>query len=754
MRWVIAAAVALSLETIPPAANAAAATLAHEGKATCTLVLDRGAPPAEVTAAAELASYLERVTGARPETQSDPGPLTNVYVGRSPRVEELLPGVDWQGLGSDGIVIQTVGADLVLAGGRPRGTLYAVYTFLQDTVGCRWYAADAEELIPQRPTLEARDLAVVYRPPFEFRQDYTAALTDPRFAVKLRQNGREWSEAIPAALGGGVTMGGAHTLIRQFLKPKEHFEQHPEWYALDKTGTKRLPTALCFSASTARQQACREVLTYLSANPDVPIVSVSCDDNDTLCQCPDCQALRRREGGEAGPLLDFVNAVADAVAATYPHVLISTLAYWRTDRPPNTVRPRPNVVVQLGVLDRNHKTAIPDVAHFSRYLKRWHELAAHLYLWDYDPHFANFIQPHPNHFIAGKSLRFYRDQGVTGVLNQGSWGSTGEFMHLRAWVTAQLMWNPDQDERALVSEFMNAYYGAAGPLLLQYLDLINGAINREPGLWLGVYDATTRHWLTLDDLNGATRLFDAAAAAVAADPTRAYRVRRARLSIDVVWIERYRELRLSARREGRDFRGPDDPYVAVEQIARNEFKSSTYREWADLSEYVGKLRVLFPARRGTTPVECGKLPPWAWEDIQEDRLTVVPEGAGAVVEDPAASDGKAVRLEGADPTLEVRFKLPAELAGRWRVYAVARAEAAGLEPSAVVAGIYAWNAAAARANEVSRLAVPCAAAYQTVDLGVHRLEQDSTIQLQPRGAGAYGEVTCTFVERLFLVQAE
>lgn len=754
MRVLPVTAVVLSVLAVLLGTPTAAATLARAGQATCVIVLDKGAPPAEATAAAELAVYLERVTGARPATQPEPGSVTNVYVGRSARVQALLPGVDWAAMGGDGIVIQTVGADLVLAGGQPRGTLYAVYTFLQDVVGCRWYAADAEELVPRRPTLELPELAIVYRPPFDFRQDYTEALKDPAFAVKLRQNGREWSAPIPAELGGAVAMGGAHTLIRQFLTPKEHFAQHPEWYALDKVGGERRPVALCFTAPGSRQQAALEVMAYLKANPDLPIVSVSCDDNDTLCQCADCQALRSREGSESGPLLDFVNAVADAVAVTYPRVLISTLAYWRTDRPPETIRPRPNVLIQLGVLDRNHKTAIPDVPHFSRYVKRWHELAAHLYLWDYDTHFANFIQPHPNHFVAGKSLRFYRDQGVTGVLNQGSWGSTGEFMHLRAWVTAQLMWNPDQDERALVSEFLNGYYGAAGPHLLQYLDVINGAIQREPSLWLGVYDATTRHWLTLEDLTRATRLFDAAAAAVAADPTLAYRVRRARLSLDVVWVERYRELRRTAQRGNLEFLGPDDPYAAVEQIARNEFKSNTYREWADLNEYVGKLRTLFPPRPGPPPPACATLPPWAWEDIQAERLVVVPAGAGTVVDDPAASAGKALRLEGAEPTLEARFKLPAELAGRWRVYAVLRAESAGAVPSAVVAGIYAWNTASARAHEVSRLVVPCTAAYQTIDLGIHQLEQDSTIQVQPRGAGAYGAVTCTFVDRLLLAQVE
>ena len=737
-----------------PAAQAL--DLAEQGQARAVIVSPEEPIPAERTAVAELAAYLKKMTGAEfaVGTAESAQGLGRLLVGPSRAARAILGDAVVDALGPEEILIRTVGNDLLLLGGRPRGTLYAVYSFLQDVLGCRWYAVDAEEVIPPRPTLSVSELSIRYRPPFEFRQHYTEALKDPLFAVKLRQNGREFGTPFPEEFGGGASMGGAHTLIRQFLKPAEHFKDHPDWYALDKLGGERQPTAICFTAPGAREQAVREVRAYLDAHPATDIISVSCDDVNAICQCAACQAVRTREGGESGPLLDFVNAVADALAATHPRLRVSTLAYWHTDKPPATLKPRPNVLIQLGVLDRNHKHAIPDVPHFSRYVKRWHELAAYLYMWDYDPHFANFIQPHPNHFIAGKSLRFYRDNGVTGVFTQGSWGSTGEFMHLRAWVTAQLMWNPDQDERALVTEFLNGYYGAAGPQLLQYLDLIGKAIQREPSLWLGVYDATTRHWLTLEDLTAATRLFEAAATAVAGDGTLSYRVRRARLSLDMVWIERYRELRRSAAREGRAFLGPDDPYAAVEQIARSEFASNTYREWADLTEYVGKLRVLLPPRRGAPPVECEKLPAWAWEEIQEDRLTVTPTAAGAEVDDTAASDGKALCLSGAVPALEARFKLPADLAGRWRVYAVLRAEAAGEAPAAVVAGVYAWNLPNGGANEVSRVVVPCGAAYQTVDLGLHRLEKDATIQIQPQGMGAYGQVKATCVDRLFLVRAD
>ena len=45
-------------------------------------------------------------------------------------------------------MIRTVGDNLILTGGRPRGTLYAVYEFLERPVGCHWLD---RETIARRP---------------------------------------------------------------------------------------------------------------------------------------------------------------------------------------------------------------------------------------------------------------------------------------------------------------------------------------------------------------------------------------------------------------------------------------------------------------------------------------------------------------------------------------------------------------------------------------------------------------------------
>jgi hypothetical protein len=135
---------------------------------------------------------------------------------------------------------------------------------------------------------------------------------------------------------------------------------------------------------------------------------------------------------------------------------------------------------------------------------------------------------------------------------------------------AHLLWNPDADEKQLVNEFLTGYYGAAAPYLWEYLSLMSSAVRRS-GTYLGYYSGNTQDttkWLTLDDLSRATRLFGDAMSAVRNDPVLCERVRRERLPVDVVWLQRYDELKRQAVREGRKFLGPQNPTVACEEFLR------------------------------------------------------------------------------------------------------------------------------------------------------------------------------------------
>jgi len=132
-----------------------AATLATDGEPQMTIVLAEGAIAAERTAAEELAAYLAKVTGGKfpiiGESKAPAGPC--LYVGPTAFARKL--GLDPVAWGPERWAMRSVGANLVLVGGRPRGTLYAAYRFLEDQVGVRWWNAH-EEHVPTRHTLQVQ----------------------------------------------------------------------------------------------------------------------------------------------------------------------------------------------------------------------------------------------------------------------------------------------------------------------------------------------------------------------------------------------------------------------------------------------------------------------------------------------------------------------------------------------------------------------------------------------------------------------
>ena len=96
------------------------------------------AAEAERFAAEELRSYLSRISGRTFEIRTAPGPdIPAIFVGRDACISAgLVPDPD---LTDDGFVIDCDDRRLCITGIHPRGTLYGVYAFLEDCLGCRFF---------------------------------------------------------------------------------------------------------------------------------------------------------------------------------------------------------------------------------------------------------------------------------------------------------------------------------------------------------------------------------------------------------------------------------------------------------------------------------------------------------------------------------------------------------------------------------------------------------------------------------------
>ena len=489
------------------------------------------APETERFAAEELRDYMGRmaersfvIIGA--PRADEPA----VLVGRAAcAAAGLIPDSD---LTEDGFLI-TAGPEpdsgcprVCITGAHPRGTLYGVYEFLEEYLGCRFFSPEAET-VPVRKEMAVEAMKIRRVPALEYRSSSVWQLLDPLFGAKRRINGRERTD--DAKTGGRVAYGTSyfvHTFCRHLLRPEDYFDEHPEYYSEINGERIREKTQLCLTNPDVLRLVTDQVLADIRREPEARVFSVSQDDNYNGCTCARCRAVDEYEGSQAGSLLRFVNAVAEEVEKEFPDVIIDTLAYQYTRRPPRHTRARRNVCVRLCTIECCflHPLAEctaddPDAPRkdyarsFREDLIDWGEKCSRLYIWDYVTNFSHYWMPHPNWHAMAENIRFFRDHHVRGLFEQGCGApGGGEMNDLRAYLLGKAMWDPDSDEQKNRSEFLAAVYGSAAPYMDEYLETVWQAVD-QCGSHLYCFNHPDKEWHTMTLVERCEALFAQAKAA-------------------------------------------------------------------------------------------------------------------------------------------------------------------------------------------------------------------------------------------------
>lgn len=457
---------------------------ANDGDNKAVVIVDADAPEPVQYAARELTSFLQQITGQQFEivNKAVEG-KAGIYVGPA-AAKSRLPDLPLQTLKTDGIIIKTDGDDLILAGDPPRGTLYAVYTFLED-LGCRWWSSDASTIPKQSEIIYARNLA--YNPPLEYREPFWYDAFDGDWAARNKSNGH--SARLQEYQGGKHNYAGFVHTFYSLIPPDKYFKEHPEWFS-EINGKRTAEHAqLCLSNEPMRQELVKNLKALLRETPQATIASVSQNDWRGYCQCPKCAAIDAEEGSPSGSMIRFVNAVAEDIEKEFPNVAISTLAYQYTRKPPQHVKPRHNVIVRLCSIECSFSVPLNHERNqaFRDDIMGWSNICDRLYIWDYVTNFKHHVLPHPNLNVLGPNIKFLVANGAKGIFEQGAYTTAGaEMAELRAWVLAKLLWNPELDSQQLIDEFLNGYYGPAAKEIRAYIDLIHHEVDKT-GDWLGCF---------------------------------------------------------------------------------------------------------------------------------------------------------------------------------------------------------------------------------------------------------------------------
>ena len=520
--------------------SAADITLTRGGKGSCTIIIDDQASPQVRHAAEELARFLEEISGATFPIANDRTEIKTqvICVGPSLIADDRLVKVDRSKLGKEGFTITTGHNALAIIGGEPRGTLYGVYSFLEDELGCRWFTPDCRR-IPKQPSMVIRGLSRTVIPALEYRSTDYPHSRDADWAVRNKINGTQTH--LDAKRGGKIAYSHFVHTFNSILDPKDHFAEHPEYFSKINGQRKDGQTQLCLTDPEVRRLTNKTVERWITEAPGATIFSVSQNDWRHYCQCAKCSALADREGSQAGPLLAYINNVADSIGSKHPDKLISTLAYQYTRKPPRTIKPRENVTVRLCSIEccfAHPLTAPgdPENEKFAGDIRGWSKICDRLYVWDYVINYSHSIMPFPNLYSLKPNINFFINHGVKGLYEEACYFTQGgEFAELRTWIIAKTMWDPQYDTDRAIDEFLAGYYGRASGPIRKYINLIHDKVKKENHHFT-IRTPPTSPAFSKKVIAKSNELFDQAEAAVKDNETRRDRVEVARLPLVYVQI--------------------------------------------------------------------------------------------------------------------------------------------------------------------------------------------------------------------------
>ena len=786
-----------SLVVMASAGTAAPAPmrLARAGKAACQIAIAADASAAEQTAACELAEYLHKVTGATFRIGPPSSTADGAQIGVGPgAARTVAPGLDLdrKTLGEDGIVLKTVGGNLVLTGaeGASRGALYAVYDFLERECGVRWWTP-FEETVPRNPDLAVRPTSRVHVSPFVYRETNSQLFNDTmlnsqhlkhtagieerrRFAVRCKNNTLAMAD-IPPEWGGNLRIVDMRQVSAlrmyqehsHFISVAEFGKTHPEWFC-ERNGKRQSHAShlaqLCLSNEAMRAEFIRRATAWVDSQPGNNTFVLMHNDNEYYCQCAACAAVDAEEGSPSGSQMRFMNAVAAALAQRRPGLRLWMDAYWYSTQPPKITRPHPNLGPILCTPIKSQRLSRD--ADFLAQLKAWKAVAPEVLVWDYVVNFGSFVNPWPNLRHLGPNIRTLAANGVHGVFAQGNiFNTVSDAEELKSWVIAHMLWDPSQDSDALIAEFVDGYYGKAAKPVMAYLNHIVGCGGDIAGGLKGAETATA--WLDLAAMNRATQLLDEARAAAANDPELEPRVARLRLCLDYQWLLGWRQYRDQADRAGVPFLGPPTALQALESFRRDNARFGSTHDaeqygWGTMALQLDTIeRALTALDGGPPPPPYDTLPPGDVITLQEGRLQQVGGQPAPIVDDPLASNGKARRTasDHKDWNIQVDSKFlrtvcrMTGLSGRWSVISSVRADAKVPRGDALQVGIWSYKAPALCVTQTLKIEDLDPKGYTSVKVGIVDFAQDSeqvSIWAAPMDNPA--AMSAIYVDRVLLVR--
>lgn len=524
----------------------------------------------------KLADFMKEKTGADfPVVSSDKLPKGKkyIFVGLSKPALKILGKNPLASLKDQEHIAKSVDGDIFLYGKGKHGNMYAVFDFMENVLGWRWYSQFEE------PTFDVeRDLTIksfdrkqkfsfAYRRlyPREFSYNHGANMGFSEHNVKIK---KRYGANCKWLFQSGVesfkyNASGVHTLFRyippgpeyrikpyDFIKNKNYFKSNPEFFSMNAKGKRASNRQLCFSNPGLRRELTKNILKHIHSEGDNIIISLDANDNPgKFCYCPECIKLEEQYNSPGGPIYDYLIELCKKLKKEHPKVMVKTLAYRRsqTQKPPilpNGEKLPDNLIIDFAPIEDSYFAdwthPDPKIQETYQDLKNWGKICKNLQVWIYpNPWGTGETMPVGNVERLINEVRLMKKAGASGVFadHNGIHDRSG-FSELQTYLLCKLMQNTDCDTNAIIMDFTDHMYGAAAPLMRKYLtELENGRkkMNKLPPKVTYIsrrFDNKTFPYLTPENIHRWQLMFDAMEEKVKNNPAELSNVRLLRRELD------------------------------------------------------------------------------------------------------------------------------------------------------------------------------------------------------------------------------
>jgi hypothetical protein len=468
-----------------------------------TIVLPPSPTRVEKFAAAELGKYLAAATGAK-TTLADGAPPSGVVffvgnLGGDPArlTQKGFPPakLDDSPLVEDGIDIESDGRQTLLVGKGERGALNAVYTYLEDVIGCHWPEPE-REFVPHLSNWTPQPVHRVVNPQFPWRGMANRGATKEYFLKVVDWLGKNRLNAFQifpnlyanfhpyladAIADRGLMLNvGAHS--REFFLPTKKYQaDHPEWFALEKG---KRTNQLDYANFDSIPAYVAGVVAFLKQNPEIKIVSLWPNDGYGF------NAMTAKDRNATDVLLTYINQLAAGIHAEVPDVQCEFLAYVVYTAAPLSTKPDPYVMPTFcehygSIGARDHWHPITDNRAANQRLReelvKWIACSKQVTEFSYygDDCIKRYLY-HPLEDVVVADCHYYRSIGLAGdfdliTASRGWWANSAT-----TYAYARAMWDAGVTAEQIKADYYASLYGAAAGAMRRHAEEVEALYDISP----------------------------------------------------------------------------------------------------------------------------------------------------------------------------------------------------------------------------------------------------------------------------------